>query len=224
MDEIINGIFASGNLSKEVRPKLKVEIEKATRSAKATSILHSRFFDYAKEHLAKGSSLDSVLEVLADLTRMLNDQEAASPIKAIGFSPGPSCKKIIIDHLRSAKKTLDICVFTISDNDISAEIKGAHQRGVKTRIITDNDKSLDVGSDIMLLANLGIEVKVDMTENHMHHKFSIADAGELITGSFNWTKSAEAYNQENIISIIEPATIKEYGSEFQKLWRNLKAY
>ncbi len=224
MDEIISGIFSSGSLSKEVRPKLKAELEKATRSTKATSIVHTRFFEHAKEHLAKGSSVDSVLDVLADLTRMLHGQEAESPIKAIGFSPGPSCKKIITDHLRSAKKSLDICVFTISDNDISAEIKAAHQRGVKTRIITDNDKSLDEGSDILLLANFGIEVKVDMTDNHMHHKFSISDSCELITGSFNWTKSAEAHNQENIISIIDAVSIKEYGGEFEKLWKNLKAY
>lgn len=224
MDEIIAGIFSSGALNKEVRPKLKAELEKATRSPKATTLVHSRFFEHAKEHLAKGASVDSVIDILADLTRMLHGQEAESPIKAIGFSPGPSCKKIIIEHLRGAKKSLDICVFTISDNEISAEIKAAHQRGIKTRIITDNDKSLDEGSDILLLAKLGIEIKVDMTDNHMHHKFSIADGSELITGSFNWTKSAEAHNQENIISIVETVTIKEYIGEFEKLWKNLKAY
>ena len=224
MDDIIAGIFASGSLSKEARPKLKAELEKATRTSKATSLVHSRFFDHAKEHLSKGTSIDSVLDVLADLTRMLHGQESESPITAIGFSPGPSCKKIIIDHVLGAKKSLDICVFTISDNDISAEIKAAHQRGIKTRIITDNDKSLDEGSDVMMLANLGIEVKVDITDNHMHHKFSIADGGELITGSFNWTKSAEAHNQENIIAISEPETIKVYSSEFEKLWQNLKTY
>ena len=35
---------------------------------------------------------------------------------------------------------MDICVFTITCDEITAAVLGAHKRGVRVRIITDNDQ------------------------------------------------------------------------------------
>ena len=55
---------------------------------------------------------------------------------------------------------------------------------------------LDLGSDIERHVKAGIAVKVDRTEHHMHHKFAVVDGKSVVTGSYNWTKSAAEFNQE----------------------------
>ena len=116
-----------------------------------------------------------------------------------------------------------VCVFTISDDDITRALLRAHKNGVRIRIITDNEKSMDMGSDIFDLEQAGIPVKTDHSTSHMHHKFSIADGSRLITGSYNWTRSAEQYNQENIIATEHPELVKPFKTEFKRLWDELNA-
>lgn len=224
MEEFLTQIFMSGGVTKENRTQLKIDFTKNAHTGKSISFLHSRIFDVAKKQLQSGQSAEEIINTLADLTRILSGIKSESPIKSVGFSPGIACKNIILQHIINAKKSLDICVFTISDNDISDVIIEKYKKGISIRILTDNEKSLDEGSDILRFAQIGIPVKVDNTQSHMHHKFSIADEQELITGSFNWTKSAELYNQENIIAIQDTESIKAYYKEFEKLWSKLKAY
>jgi len=136
------------------------------------------------------------------------------------FSPGEDCLNHIITLIKSAEKHLEIAVFTISDDRISRAIVAAMFRGVNVRIITDNDKVSDDGSDIETLSNEGIAVKVDATSYHMHHKFMLVDRKTLLTGSYNWTRSAAQYNQENVISGNDPYLLTKFQLEFEKLWDN----
>ena len=93
-----------------------------------------------------------------------------------------------------ACRQADLCVFTLSDDRITAEVLAAHARGVAVRIVTDNDKEFDAGSDIAQLRQAGIPVAVDRTDAHMHHKFALFDGTWLLNGSYNWTRSAAQVN------------------------------
>ena len=77
---------------------------------------------------------------------------------------------------------------------------------------------MDSGSDIKSLSNEGIPVKVDNTPNHMHHKFMVKDAETVLTGSYNWTRSAALYNHENIITIYDDSLADTYLDAFDALW------
>ena len=126
--------------------------------------------------------------------------------------------KAIIQSLKNAKESIKICVFTISDNDITDAIISARKRGVSVKVITDNDKLNDRGSDIRSIAEAGIVVKIDQKDSHMHHKFCLIDKKILLTGSYNWTRSAAERNQENLLVTEEPKMVKSYLREFEKLW------
>lgn len=53
----------------------------------------------------------------------------------------------------------------------------------------------------------------------MHNKIAIIDGKILFTGSFNWTKSAEEINQENLLEFIdEKKIIKIYQKRLDYLW------
>jgi phosphatidylserine/phosphatidylglycerophosphate/cardiolipin synthase-like enzyme len=140
------------------------------------------------------------------------------------FSPGEACRNVILKQINSAINELNICVFTISDDLISDSIITAHKQGKHIRIITDNDKSHDEGSDIAQLARAGVKVKMDRTEYHMHHKFMVTDQKAVVTGSYNWTRSAAKFNQENIVVSQEAGLIKSYLKEFEQLWKVMEDY
>jgi phosphatidylserine/phosphatidylglycerophosphate/cardiolipin synthase-like enzyme len=140
------------------------------------------------------------------------------------FSPGDDCRNAIIRQMNLSLRLLNICVFTISDDQITDAILRAYKKGVSIRIITDNDKSLDHGSDIAQLSKAGIPVRMDVTRNHMHHKFMIADDSSLITGSYNWTISAARFNHENILLTKEGGVVESYRKGFDLLWEQMADY
>jgi phosphatidylserine/phosphatidylglycerophosphate/cardiolipin synthase-like enzyme len=157
--------------------------------------------------------LENVIKVL------LPESQAAGRIAEAYFSPGVACRERICRAFREARTSADVCVFTITDNDISQEIARAHARGLRVRIITDNDKSEDRGSDIDRLRDQGVPVRVDETEHHMHHKFAVFDSELLFTGSYNWTRSAASHNQENIAVTSDRALVVPFVDAFELLWK-----
>jgi len=42
-----------------------------------------------------------------------------------------------------------------------------------------------------------------MSSGYMHNKIAIIDGRILFTGSYNWSKSAEERNQENLLEFID---------------------
>lgn len=142
------------------------------------------------------------------------------------FSPGERCLQQIIHRFDTCSRTADVCVFTITDDRISREILAAHRRGVKVRIISDNEKWHDLGSDIQQFREAGISVKVDDAHHHagphrnghMHHKFAIFDGTQLLNGSYNWTRGAANENYENLIDTDDPKLVAAFATEFKRLW------
>jgi len=52
----------------------------------------------------------------------------------------------------------------------------------------------------------------------MHYKFALVDATYLINGSFNWTRSATKYHNENITLLTDPELIKAFANKFEDMW------
>lgn len=74
------------------------------------------------------------------------------------------------------------------------------------------------GSDIRMLASIGISVKKDTTSFLMHHKFAVLDNALILNGSFNWTRAASDGNQENVMVSNNQAFVKQFAAQFEKLW------
>ena len=116
------------------------------------------------------------------------------------FSPGVEIKQTIANLLRDAKTSVDLCVFTITDHELGRQIIDCKRRGVKVRLITDDEKINARGSEIFKLEKAGIPIRTDHSHYHMHNKFGIIDKRIAITGSFNWTYTATKHNQENLLA------------------------
>lgn len=224
MDEIINHLKQSiGDdlFSKDEKRSLKEIISRTALTPDQLNFLRSKIYELANEK-ANETNFRFILEWI----KHANSALSPKPVETTEafFSPGESCRATIIQQIDRAISQLKICVFTISDDKITNAIITAHKKGVDIKIITDNDKSLDLGSDIERLANDGIRIKMDNTSNHMHHKFMVADERMALTGSYNWTQSAARFNHENIMLTSEAGIIKSFLNEFDKLWNEMDDY
>lgn len=186
--------------------------------------LRNKALDITAEIIRKNTEHAELAIIwLSQVLKTIDRQPPFEPNYVISaFSPGNDCLDQILTECKKAKKSIDICVFTISENQISNELIACHKRGVKIRIITDDDKSHDKGSDIEYLSEQGIEITTDNSPAHMHHKFAIFDNNRLLNGSFNWTNSATKFNSENIIVLNHVETVKKFQHEFDKLWEKFK--
>jgi mitochondrial cardiolipin hydrolase len=224
MDEIIAQLKQSLEddfLSKAERKSIKAMLGQYAWDNDQLNFLRSKVFELANAK-ANEKNYKFIIEWIKDASSALMSKPAEK--SDAYFSPGEACRNVIIQQLNSAIRQVRICVFTISDDSITKAIIGSHKRGVDIRIITDNDKSLDMGSDIEQIAKEKIPVKMDTTSNHMHHKFMLVDNHSLLTGSYNWTSSAARFNHENVLITKEPGVIKSFLKEFEALWIEMTDY
>jgi len=137
------------------------------------------------------------------------------------FSPGFDIMDNLCDLIAESQTTVDLCIFTITDNRLSDKITERFKKGVRFRIITDDEKMFDHGSEIMQLDKTGIPVKIDHSRYHMHNKFGIIDERIIFTGSFNWTYTASKHNQENLLITTNYDIVHQYQAEFERLWKTM---
>ena len=136
------------------------------------------------------------------------------------FFPNPSNEEKVVSMLRTCKKTLDISIFSLTLDSIAEAILEAFQRGIKVRVIADDECAKNKGSNIKLIASVGVPCKTDNAIYHMHNKFAVIDNSVVIMGSFNWTGQAVKYNQENIFFYEDKNIASQYTEEFEKLWNS----
>ena len=136
------------------------------------------------------------------------------------FFPNASNEEKVVSMLRTCKKTLDIAIFSLTLDSIAEAILEAYQRGIKVRMIADDECAKNKGSNVKLIASVGVPCKTDNAIYHMHHKFAVLDGSVVIMGSFNWTGQAVKYNQENILFYEDKNIASQYAQEFERLWNS----
>jgi phosphatidylserine/phosphatidylglycerophosphate/cardiolipin synthase-like enzyme len=206
-------------LSTSERQALRETIKDAALDDRNRALLRSRVFEIARGKLS-GDRSAPIVDWLEELSKLLLpfSGESGEPLVEAHFSPGEACVRRIRGLLENAHRSADICVFTITDDRIAEAVLAAHRRGIAVRVITDNEKAQDLGSDAIPLARAGIPVRVDDSAYHMHHKFAIFDGDTLLTGSYNWTRGAALNNEENLIIANDRRLLTAFNGEFERLW------
>jgi cardiolipin hydrolase len=213
-------------LSDEEKRQLTQALRDAKLPEEGLRQLRNGAFDLVRHHLETISPADphALVRWLDGVMRAVDVARTpgGSHHSQSHFSPGNDCLNAIVTQLRGSRESIDICVFTVSDDRISDEILAAHRRGVALRLITDNDKAFDRGSDIDRLRASGVNVRIDETEAHMHHKFALFDRRWLLNGSYNWTRSAAEHNEENLDITNDPTLLRQFQTAFDELWASLR--
>lgn len=134
---------------------------------------------------------------------------------------GPESNAIIplIDALDSGDG-LDIAMYSLTDDDIKAAILAARDRGVEIRIYLEKQSACGSGADAADYYTAGIPLKVDSRSGLMHNKFAVLGSDTVITGSYNWSASADERNWENLLVIQSSTIAADYETNFENMWEN----
>lgn len=217
---ILDATLADGRLTRTETRALRAVLDDWRPSVEALARLRSDIFDAARAGLDSRSPTEILdwLEAVLKVTLPTADEAPSEALARTHFSPGEACRDQIVTLFEEARRQVDVCVFTVTDDRVAKAILRAHRRGVQVRIVTDDLKAEDRGSDVDRLAEAGVPVRTDQTDAHMHHKFAVFDEATLLTGSYNWTRSAFLENHENILVTGDPRFVGPFLQTFEALW------
>ncbi len=134
------------------------------------------------------------------------------------FSPSDRVTSKIISTLNTADHSIGFELLTFTRTDISSVIVAKKNAGRKVRGNMDNNTDLGTQYDYLIANNIDVRLKTG--SGLLHHKYAIVDAedpawnGTTITGSHNWSSSAENSNNENTLIIRDANITNQFLQEF----------
>ena len=136
------------------------------------------------------------------------------------FTPNQSCLPSILKSIEDAKVSILLLGYSFTSQPITNALISAKKRGVKVRIVLDHSqlsqKSSKESVDAILKEQ--IEVRFDHSVKIAHNKVLIIDGAQTITGSYNWSHSADKKNAENLVFIGSKSVSKQYSDYFEGRW------
>ncbi|PID93375.1 MAG: hypothetical protein CSA96_00100 [Bacteroidetes bacterium] len=141
------------------------------------------------------------------------------------FSPTDGTNSHIIHAINSATSTVDVATMLITRPDIASALIAARRKGCEVQIIIDDSDQHGKAVLKQLLAEEGIVVKKHKGDGLLHHKYMIVDQNMaekdplLLTGSHNWSNSAELRNDENTLIVHDQGVANAYFQEFSARFR-----
>jgi phosphatidylserine/phosphatidylglycerophosphate/cardiolipin synthase-like enzyme len=141
-----------------------------------------------------------------------------SLIKVIFTSEDPAIEDAIIPVINSATQTIRFLAFSFTDFPLADAMIKRSQNGVNVAGVFDKTQSGGQGAELGTLFCAKVPVRQDGNPQFMHNKTIVVDERYVITGSLNYSTSAEDSNDENVIIIDNPDIAKLYMQDFERVW------
>lgn len=133
------------------------------------------------------------------------------------FSPDDNIQSELVDLLNNAQDSIYVLAFAYTADPLTEALLNANARGVQVIAVVDLEQSASAGADYQYLLDNGIEIYTDGNVFKQHHKVFIIDESIVVLGSYNFSRSAEERNDENLLIIYSPTFGAEFLVEFEKI-------
>ncbi|MBD3259808.1 hypothetical protein GF371_04240 [Candidatus Woesearchaeota archaeon] len=147
-----------------------------------------------------------------------------SHLYRVHFCPEDECAEKVYSILLSAEKSIKFMTFSFTRKDYKDLLIEKSRKipvsGIfeKTRINQQYNIFKDLNRSKAENPDLRLNLKLDENKYNFHHKVFIIDEEIVVTGSFNPSKSADLYNDENLVIITDPVIVGRYNEEFNNLF------
>ncbi|MBI4800334.1 MAG: phospholipase D family protein [Desulfarculus sp.] len=131
---------------------------------------------------------------------------------SVYFSPRGGAEAALVREIGAARQSVHVLAFSFTSQPIITALRQAAARGVAVAVVVN--KSQDSARYAAL--RQGLPVRVDWAHAIAHNKVMILDEATVVTGSFNFTKSAEQRNAENLVIARCPNLAQLYLRDWEK--------
>ncbi len=135
------------------------------------------------------------------------------------FAPDDHPLARLLALVSQAQRQVVFMAFSFTADDLGDALIALHQRGVEVRgVFEARQVTYGRGSEYPRLLASGVAVRLDGNPHNMHHKVMVVDGRWVVTGSYNFTYSAEKRNDETLLIFDSPALAAAYLEEFERVW------
>ena len=128
----------------------------------------------------------------------------------VWFSPKGGCTEAVVATINGAKKSVRVQAYSFTSAPIAEAVVNAHKRGIDVQVVLDKSQRTEKYSSADFLVHAGVPTWIDEKHAIAHNKIIIVDGLFVLTGSFNFTKSAEEKNAENLLLITDVKLAERY--------------
>jgi phosphatidylserine/phosphatidylglycerophosphate/cardiolipin synthase-like enzyme len=162
------------------------------------------------------------LSALASVSWWQSVQAEPQPaeILAIYFTPPAGAASGLIKQIDGAKKSIKVMAYGFTATNLAEALVRAKRRGVDVGLIQDEKSAQNNRETLPMLLAAGIDVRSDGKHAIQHNKVMLIDDDIVITGSYNFTKSAEKRNAENIMIVRSSYAAKRYADNWKAHWEH----
>jgi phosphatidylserine/phosphatidylglycerophosphate/cardiolipin synthase-like enzyme len=128
----------------------------------------------------------------------------------VGFTPPVGVAHALVKYLDQAQSEILVQAYGFTHNAIAQALVRAHQRGVKVQVLLDEKSDATNRYVISLFRSAGVPMRADGAHAIAHNKVMVIDQQVVVTGSFNFTNSAETRNAENLLILRSPGLARSY--------------
>lgn len=145
----------------------------------------------------------------------------ASGTVEVLFTPWDDAEGALLREVGRAKRTLHVQAYLLTSRNIARALSDAQGRGVRVELLADREMvARGENSLVPQLAATGIAVRLETRHTAAHNKILLVDAEDahpvVITGSYNFSFSAQARNAENLLILRDNRAL---ASAYLANWR-----
>jgi phosphatidylserine/phosphatidylglycerophosphate/cardiolipin synthase-like enzyme len=140
-----------------------------------------------------------------------------TPIQIL-FSPEDGAVGSLIAILADAQSRIRFLAFSFTDYPMAQTMIDRAKTGVDVQGVFETFGSNSPRSELKTLWCAGLQVRQDGNSSFLHDKVIIIDESIVVTGSLNFSSSADEDNEENVLIIDNPEIAALYLQEYQKNW------
>ncbi|MBL8100401.1 MAG: DUF1669 domain-containing protein [Anaerolineales bacterium] len=139
------------------------------------------------------------------------------------FSPDDVAQPKLVDIITTANESIYFMAFSFTADPIGDVIRKRAQDGVTVAGVMDEEQvKSNIGTEFDPFRQAGLDVYRDGLAGQMHHKTIIIDESIVITGSYNFTNSAEVRNDEYVLVIYNEMITSLFIDEFQRIYKQAR--
>jgi phosphatidylserine/phosphatidylglycerophosphate/cardiolipin synthase-like enzyme len=132
----------------------------------------------------------------------------------VHFSPEERLDAIDAALIATAKNSIDLASYALTDPVVLDALNDAQRRGVAIRIVLDPRER----HDFVKLGDLSDTVRIKRGGPFMHLKAYAIDGEVLRTGSANFSTSGENSQDNDLIVIRDAGAAAKFDAHFERMW------